>query len=401
MTRRTVVVIVLGTAALLTFFFVVRNLSLGSLALAASEDVHLVLQQSLEDQKELSRAYPERAAEYRARFEALRRLSAHLEVLTVKRAALTRRLELALLLLVAAMLVAAGAIHLADLRARERRLQKLQSALEALSRGEPEIATGERGRDLIGRISTMIEETARAMAGARRRVQSLEHLSAWQEAARRHAHEIRTPLTAAQLELGRLTAFVTARLPEAEEEIRQREGSVLEELEQLRKFTAGFVSLAAIGQPRLYRHDLALLVHDFAANCEPMWPRLRFEVAPPDGDCRAEVDRDMVRQVLVNLCNNSALAGSAALHLAARRRNGVVAVDVSDDGPGVSEEVRARLFEPYTTTRAIGEGMGLGLSISKKIMLDHGGDLEWIDTPRGATFRLTFPATVPTGESAS
>jgi len=393
MRRRIALVIALTAAALLTFAYVLRSLSLGTLALAANDDVRVVLQQSLEDQKELSRVHPEKAAEYRARFDDLQQLAAHLEVMSLTRATLTRRLELALLLLVAAMLVASGAIYLAEIRARERRLMRLQSALEALSRGEAEIATGERGSDLIGRISTMIEETARAMAGARRRVQSLEHLSAWQEAARRHAHEIRTPLTAAQLELGRLTALATKRLPEAAEEIRAAEVSILEELELLRKFTANFVSLAAIGQPRLRLHDLELLIREFAASFEPMWPRLRIEVAPAEGDCRAEVDREMVRQVLVNLCNNSALAagdGHGTLRLAARRHNGIVAIDVRDDGPGLPEEVRARLFEPYTTTRNIGEGMGLGLSISKKIMLDHGGDLEWIASPRGATFRLTF-----------
>jgi two-component system nitrogen regulation sensor histidine kinase NtrY len=391
-TRRTIVVIALGTAALLLFFLVVRNLSLGSLAVAASQDVRAVLQQSLEDQKQLARTDPQRAAEYRARFERLRNLSAHLEVLTMARATLTRRLELALLLLVAAVLLSGGAMYLADLRARERRLQKLQTALEALSRGEAEIATGLRGPDLLGRISTMVEETARAMAGARRRVQSLEHLSAWQEAARRHAHEINTPLTAAQLELSRLTALATSRAPGSADEIRRAEGSILEELEQLRKFTASFVSLAAIGQPRLRRQDLSALIEDFAVNFQPMWPQLRLEVGPADGNCLAEVDRDMVRQVLVNLCNNSARAGSSALRLAVRHRGGFVIVEAGDDGPGLSEEVRARLFEPYTTTRPIGEGMGLGLSISKKIMLDHGGDLEWIESSNGATFRMTFPA---------
>ena len=51
-----------------------------------------------------------------------------------------------------------------------------------------------------------------------------------------------------------------------------------------------------------------------------------------------------------------------------------------------------RIFEPYTTTRKIGEGMGLGLAICRKILLDHGGDLEWVEAPGpGATFRLSLP----------
>jgi two-component system C4-dicarboxylate transport sensor histidine kinase DctB len=73
--------------------------------------------------------------------------------------------------------------------------------------------------------------------------------------------------------------------------------------------------------------------------------------------------------------------------------NDMVSVEVADSGPGVNPAVRDRLFEPYATTRGLGEGMGLGLAISKKILLDHGGDLELADTsPRGTTFRLTLPA---------
>ncbi|MES1240944.1 MAG: ATP-binding protein, partial [Acidobacteriota bacterium] len=68
-------------------------------------------------------------------------------------------------------------------------------------------------------------------------------------------------------------------------------------------------------------------------------------------------------------------------------------LDVADDGPGLAPEVRGRVFEPYVTTRRTGEGMGLGLAISKKILLDHGGDLELVETSEaGTVFRMTLPA---------
>ncbi|MCP4560794.1 MAG: two-component sensor histidine kinase, partial [Bosea sp.] len=103
----------------------------------------------------------------------------------------------------------------------------------------------------------------------------------------------------------------------------------------------------------------------------------------------------MLRQVLVNLCDNSSLAlgdrrGRLELGLGSDAEGPFV--EVSDDGPGIADEVRSRLFEPYTTTRTIGHGMGLGLAISKKIMLDHDGDLELLRTSEdGTTFRLTLP----------
>jgi signal transduction histidine kinase len=69
-----------------------------------------------------------------------------------------------------------------------------------------------------------------------------------------------------------------------------------------------------------------------------------------------------------------------------------VRIEVADDGPGVDPSIRGRLLEPYVTTRPVGQGTGLGLAVSKKIMLDHGGDLELVDDGRpGARFRLVLP----------
>ena len=99
--------------------------------------------------------------------------------------------------------------------------------------------------------------------------------------------------------------------------------------------------------------------------------------------------------MLVNLCENSSRAldeASGTQRLALREGDGGVVLEVADDGPGVAPEIAARLFEPYATTSRVGEGMGLGLAISRKILLDHGGDLELGTTSdRGCTFRLTFP----------
>ena len=67
-------------------------------------------------------------------------------------------------------------------------------------------------------------------------------------------------------------------------------------------------------------------------------------------------------------------------------------LDACDDGPGVAPELRARLFEPYVTSSPPGQGMGLGLAISRKILLDHGGDLELRESENGAAFRLLLPA---------
>jgi C4-dicarboxylate-specific signal transduction histidine kinase len=99
----------------------------------------------------------------------------------------------------------------------------------------------------------------------------------------------------------------------------------------------------------------------------------------------------MLRQVLVNLCSNSAMAidGEGSVTFAVARRGGRVTLDVIDSGGGIPDTLRASVFDPYVTTRRTGEGMGLGLSISRKIMIDHGGDLQLAATSTsGTAFRL-------------
>jgi signal transduction histidine kinase len=69
-------------------------------------------------------------------------------------------------------------------------------------------------------------------------------------------------------------------------------------------------------------------------------------------------------------------------------------LELADTGPGIPEAVRERLFEPYATTRGVDEGMGLGLAISRKILLEHGGDLELLHSSAdGTTLRLSLPLT--------
>lgn len=108
------------------------------------------------------------------------------------------------------------------------------------------------------------------------------------------------------------------------------------------------------------------------------------------------VDAVQIQQVVVNLVRNAveAMAGAARRELAvetAEARPGLLAVSVSDTGPGVPEEVAARLFTPFVTSKP--GGMGVGLSISRAIVEEHGGRLESRPNPGGGSvFRFTLPA---------
>ncbi|MEM6792881.1 MAG: ATP-binding protein, partial [Acidobacteriota bacterium] len=394
-----------------------RQMSGAWFAFALHPEAITLLEQSLADQKRMAQEEPGGRTGYRQRFEEIQTLLQRLRVLEHNRDTLAARYEQVLLALFIGTVALTVGFLLLRQRRDERRLERLGFALGDLAAGQSDLTLGEKGGDVISRIARMVEETSRRMARDRRRLRSLENLSAWQEAARRHAHEMKTPLTGARLELERLGGLIET--TNSGGPARQAVDGVRHELDRLGRFTREFTSFARLPRPNPKALELGGLVGEFVTTFDAAWPELtlRHEVAAEGAaDLRVLGDRDMLRQVLVNLCDNSAHAlgaappkspsdpqqeGPGGVECAGSAgtvvfRLGVegdqIWLDVADDGPGVPSELRLHLFEPYTTTRGIGEGMGLGLAICRKILLDHGGDLELRSASRGATFRLTLPA---------
>ncbi len=383
--------------AALLFWLFERQLSRTWLAFGLHPEIVGAIDRSLEDQKALARLDPAGAGDHRARFEELRALQARLKVLAHNRDALARRFDLALVGLFAVS--AAGAVGASLWRQgrQERRLARLEGGVAALAAGESDLDLGLPRRDLIGRIAAMVERTSRSVARDRRRLASLEHLSAWQEAARRQAHELRTPLTAARLELDRLRGLVADEPdPARREELCRFEEGLRHEVERLATFASSFASFGRLPRPEPRPADLGDLARGFAERFAAAWPGLTLVFEPAAaGPTPVEVDADLIQQVLVNLCENVARAvagrgpGRVVFRTGAAGR--FVVLEVADDGPGVPPELASRLFQPYVGSRS-GGGMGLGLAISRKILLDHGGDLELAaSSGAGASFRLLLP----------
>ena len=345
MTRtRSLAFLLLAVCAASVFFWILlHQVSSVWVDVALRPEVREALERSLEDQKKLRALDPAQSDAYRRRFEETRTLLNRIEVLRMNREAVLQRFEIALVIAFAA----AAALAAIVLWSRYRRAQQ------------------------------------------RERLEYLDRVTSLQETARRHAHEIKGPLTAARLELERFGDLACTGA--SVDELSRARESVEEEIERLSRFTREFSSFGGLGKPVLRRESLGQLVEEFCATFANAWPSLALR--ENGGDAIVCVDRDMLRQVLVNLCTNSAkaLSRTGAVTFTIVKNGPRVALDVRDDGGGIPSSLRARIFDPYVTTRKPGEGMGLGLSISRKVMLDHGGDLELVDTSaQGTTFRIVF-----------
>jgi signal transduction histidine kinase len=110
------------------------------------------------------------------------------------------------------------------------------------------------------------------------------------------------------------------------------------------------------------------------------------------GELMVSCERFRVERVLINLVSNSleVLQDGGEIAIDASRTGDFAQIEVGDNGPGVPPEIRSRLFQPFTTAGKR-NGLGLGLALARRTMLDHGGNLELVASPKGARFRLRLP----------
>jgi nitrogen fixation/metabolism regulation signal transduction histidine kinase len=168
--------------------------------------------------------------------------------------------------------------------------------------------------------------------------------------------------------------------------------TILDEVARLKHIVAEFSSFARMPQPRLAPVDISEVVDGALALYKGGDTPLDLSLArdlPP-----ALADREQLTQVVINLVENArdAVAAGGRIRVATRVAEARIELEVADDGPGLSDEARAKLFTPYFTTKT--KGTGLGLAIVHRIVRDHGGDIRVGGGP-GAVFTVSLPRATP------
>ncbi|WP_224243753.1 sensor histidine kinase [Hyalangium gracile] len=277
--------------------------------------------------------------------------------------------------------------------------RRITRPVEALTEGARRVAEGARDVQVTAQASGEVEELVRAfnhmtseLRSTTERLMASERIAAWQEVARRLAHEIKNPLTPIQMSLETLLAAQSAQDARFPTLFRDSAAVVLEEVDRLRRIVDEFSRFARLPKPQLAPVDLGELAQNV----------LSLYATPPEGitllptlqtGVVARADRDQLTQVLVNLVKNAEEAmkgkgGSVRVRVKGTETDAIV--EVEDTGPGIPPEHRARIFEPYFTTKE--GGTGLGLAIAARILQEHGGKLEVGGEPgEGARFSVVLP----------
>ena len=218
---------------------------------------------------------------------------------------------------------------------------------------------------------------------------SAQRSAAWGDVARRIAHEIKNPLTPIQLSAERIRRKFAPKLSEESDDLERMTDVIVRQTNDLRHIIDEFSKFARLPQPKKSKEDLIPIVKAAVLLQENGQPNINFVSKIPHNSLVISIDATMISQALTNLLKNAGeaidtrrdkLGGTIAgeIHVGVEQVGDNVQVIIDDNGIGLPQD-RARLFEPYVTTRD--KGTGLGLAIVKKIVEEHGGTLSLEDAP--------------------
>jgi two-component system, NtrC family, nitrogen regulation sensor histidine kinase NtrY len=304
--------------------------------------------------------------------------------------------------LISAVIVLAIAAGVILSRRVTRRVAVLAEATARVGAGDLAVEVPATTKDEIGDLTRAFNAMVRDIRTSRVRIDYLQKIGAWQEFARRLAHEIKNPLTPIQLAVQEINRGYRGDDGRYKKLLDETLSIVEEEIASLRRLVTEFSAFAKLPEAQLSPADLV----DFLSEAVAPAARLLSDAEgqpPVDVVCElpherlpVRIDAMMLKRCLDNLIRNAVEAvrengpvAGGRVTIRAYRAGSHAVIELRDNGPGVPAHMQAKIFEPYVTTKA--EGTGLGLAIVKKIVLEHQGEIAYQPTREGASFVIALP----------
>ena len=226
------------------------------------------------------------------------------------------------------------------------------------------------------------------------KLEKMQRMAAWREVAKRIAHEIKNPLTPIQLSAQRLRRRYPEIL-EADDSVFDRcTKTIISQVEELKRLVSEFSQFARMPKINKNPADLLTLTEETLILYQEAHKHISFSCTtstdiPPFG-----FDAEQIKRSIINLLDNAVAvlpdSGKIDIDLSLQPESQNVVIRVADNGPGISNENKLKLFEPYFSTKK--SGTGLGLAIVSTIVSDHGGYIRVLDNdPNGSVFIVELP----------
>ena len=223
-------------------------------------------------------------------------------------------------------------------------------------------------------------------------LEKAQRMAAWREVARRIAHEVKNPLTPISLSAQRLKRRYSERIDEPVFDECTR--MIIDHVELIRNLVNEFSTFARFptADPKPCR--LSPIIEETVSLYKEGHPNIVFDVRIGEDIPQMNLDRQQFKQAMINLVDNAVAAvrnqGNIAISAAFDPILKLVRIEVADDGTGIADAHKIRLFEPNFSTKR--SGMGLGLTIVNSIVTDHNGMIRVQDNmPKGAKFVIELP----------
>jgi nitrogen fixation/metabolism regulation signal transduction histidine kinase len=281
-----------------------------------------------------------------------------------------------------------------------RRIEALVSTARHVSAGQRDARVELPGGghdemlELGDAFNTMLDD----LEHARGQLEYLQRIGAWQDVARRLAHEIKNPLTPIQLAVQQTVSQYKGDDERYKKQLAECREIVEEEIAGLRRLVDTFRTLGQL--PKVEKAPIGLAEVAEELRLDPIYAQ-KLELRPSPQPVTVRADKLLLKRVLANLVENGIHAGEDAktegkVVISWWTKRDVVEIAVDDQGKGVAEADRDKIFEPYVTTKST--GTGLGLAIARKIAIEHGGELSLSEQKAptgGARFVVTLPLRGP------
>ena len=262
-------------------------------------------------------------------------------------------------------------------------LKELTNATKLVARGDLSVNVAKRSNDEIGELvdgfNFMVNEINKNQA----EIAELERETAWKEMARQVAHEIKNPLTPMKLSVQQLIAAYNDKSPKFDSFFQKVTQTVINQIETLKNIASEFSSFARMPNPKIEIISLNKVV-DEAYNLFNN-EKINIDVIV-NKDIYIEADADQLRRVFINMIRNAIQAKATKIIINVNKTDENILIRITDNGSGIPDEIKEKIFESNFTTKE--KGMGLGLTMAKRTIENIGGSIEVEETSSNGTTLL-------------
>ncbi len=267
-------------------------------------------------------------------------------------------------------------------------IRRLTKATESVAQGDLSVYINnkEKGeiKDLLDGFNSMTKELQKNQI----ELAELERENAWKEMAKQVAHEIKNPLTPMKLNVQQLVIAYKDKTKNFDSIFEKVSNTILNQIENLSLIASEFSRFAKMPSMKLEEVDLVSSVHDILNLF--LDEKINIELDTKLNSAVVEADKNQFKRMLINMFRNSVQARASEIKIAIDENQGNFDLLIMDNGRGIPDDIKSKIFDANFTTKE--KGMGLGLKLTKRFIENINGNLYLLNSNNdGTTFKITIP----------